>query len=104
MKKGGAGGQTSRESNVCLSLWWNRAVCNYDIFSFDVQHTEVPSLHFLLLQIRHKMYLMLITVIIQIFAKALEKSQVTCRLVDLFGAFLIYFLPDGEDDIVEFEV
>lgn len=50
------------------------------------------------------MYLMLITVIIQIFAKALEKSQVTCRLVDLFGAFLIYFLPDGEDDIVEFEV
>lgn len=56
-KKGGAGGgvgQTGKESNVCLSLRWNRAVCNYDLFSFDVQHTELPSLHFLLLWIRHK--------------------------------------------------
>lgn len=51
-----------------------------------------------------KMCLLLITVIIQVFAKPLENSKVTCRLVDLFGVFLIYFLPHGEDIIVQFEI
>lgn len=56
-KKGGVrqeGGQTGRESNVCLPLQQSRAVYNYDLFSFDVQHAELPSeLHFLLRWIRH---------------------------------------------------
>lgn len=47
------GGQRGRESNVCLPLRQSRAVYNYDLFSFDVQHTELPSeLHFLLQWIR----------------------------------------------------
>lgn len=86
-------GQTSTESNVCLSLWGNRAVYNYDLFSFGVQHTELPSLHFLLLWNRHKNVATVITVIVQVFAKPFENSEVTCRLVSLFGVFLMYFLP-----------
>lgn len=43
-------------------------------------------------------------VIFQVFAKPLESSILICRLVGLFGVFFIYFLPHGEDIIVQFEV
>lgn len=42
------------EKVMFVSPYNYRAVYNYDLFSFDVQHTKLPSLHFLLLWIRHK--------------------------------------------------
>lgn len=51
-KKGGA--RQGAGLTGSLPLQQNRAVYNYDLFRFDVQHPELPSeLHFLLWWIGH---------------------------------------------------
>lgn len=82
------GGQADGESNVCLPLRRNRAVYNYDLFRFDVRHTEFPSEpHFLLCRSGTEMQLLGITVIVQVFAKSLGNNRITCGLVGLLGLF-----------------